>query len=226
MSATSYNPEVLYYYLNQFISKTIGAELSTVSKDDFSETDIPKVDTIIKKSNNKNGLTPCNMFECANIIEKFSNFEKLTIIRALIMHSLHYKYNKNFKDAFQETSYNIFVATLQNMEFTDTINMFMHEASKKAHPFFYELFVSNGHNKFTQLCMKNTTIRNIIQHLWYDTTYTDIYADNGYETFINDPNTNTKKWGLSYERSLDICAKRKWSESSYNNWIDNMRDFL
>ena len=227
MSSRSHNISVLYYYLDQIISKIVGFQITNIGKDEYKENDLPSVETIIQRFKNLN--KPANVLsvnECTSIIESFSNFEKLIIIRALIFHSFHYKYDATLKNVFQHTAFNILLSVINNQkDFESIIKVFMYEGSQKRHPFFYELFISNGHNDFTDLCKKDTNIMKIIKHLWYNTDYTDIYADIGYETHTKDPITQNKKIITSYTRSLDIKAATNWNDVIYTKWINYMTNF-
>lgn len=205
----------------------MGFQLTNIGKDEYKENNLPSVDTIIQRFKNLN--KPANVLsvnECTSIIESLSNFEKLIIIRALIFHSLHYKYDATFKNVFQHTAFNILLSVINNQkDFESIINIFMYESSQKRHPFFYELFISNGHTDFTELCKKDKVIMKIIKHLWYNTDYTDIYADIGYERHKKEPITQNKKIITSYIRSLDIKAATNWNDVIYTKWINYMTNF-
>ena len=223
----SSNTSTLYYYLGKMVSEFTGVPITDIKKEDFKQSDMPSEKIIFQKfKESSNTFKPLDVSTCTSITDSLTHFDKLILIRALIFSSLSYEYNSDIRKIYQETAYNLLISTIEKINnFDETIKVFKFEASKKQHPFFYELFISNGYNHFTYLCKKNNSIMKIINKLWYDTGYTDIYADTGYEVRIQ--NEETKKWitTISYTRCLDIRAKTNWPQEFYNKWIYYMENF-
>ena len=223
----SSNTSILYYYLDKMISEIVGLPITNIKKEDYKSNDIPSAETINQKfKESSNTLKVLDVSTCTSITDSLTNFDKLILIRALIFSSFNYGHSENIRKVYQKTAFNLLISTIEKINnFDDTIKLFKFEASKKRHPFFYELFISNGNNTFSKLCMENQSVMKIINKLWYDTRYTDIYADQGYEIRIQ--NEETKKWvtTTSYTRCLDIRAKTNWTQEVYNKWIYYMDNF-